>query len=216
MKKKLLAVLLCTVMVTAMSGCEKKETSKKESGKKTSEATEVVKEDTKSVHKSEDTKAADTNSKKDKDDEDDEIVPGTSKTNAYLLPLNTKVFGTVKNDQFAWFSFTTGNQSRDTYKVTFVNENTDSENIQGTLMDEYGEELCWTYGGYCADKDGTPKTISTDELEPNTTYYIKLNSNGGYDCDYSLINYKRRLRYQHCIQDNRKCIRCHQNYSTGR
>lgn len=149
MKKKLLAVLLCAVMVTAMSGCEKKETSKKESGKKTSEATEVVKEDTKSVHKSEDTKAADANNKentKDKKD-DDEIVPGTSKTNAYLLPLNTKVFGTVKNDQFAWFSFTTGNQSRDTYKVTFVNENTDSENIQGTLMDEYGEELCWTYGG---------------------------------------------------------------------
>ncbi len=189
MKKKLLAVLLCAVMVTAMSGCGKKETSKKESGKKTSEATEVVKEDTKSVHKSEDTKAADANNKennKDKKD-DDEIVPGTSKTNAYLLPLNTKVFGTVKNDQFAWFSFTTGNQSRDTYKVTFVNENTDSENIQGVLMDEYGEQICGPYGGLQAQNDGTPATISTDELEPNTTYYIKLNSNGGYDCDYSLI-----------------------------
>ncbi|MDY2607090.1 MAG: OmpA family protein, partial [Lachnospiraceae bacterium] len=126
------------------------------------------------------------------DTEDDEVVPGNSKSNAYLLPLNTKVFGTVKEDEYAWFSFKTGDDPNATYNATFVNESTfidkrvTSQRIDGTLMDEYGTEVGSRSSDY-AYNDGAPVTITAEKLEPNTTYYMQIKPIEDYDFDYSLI-----------------------------
>ncbi len=202
MKKKVLTVLFAVVMVAALTSCQQvseikdkifAEDMKEGEAEEASATKKNIKEDT----ETEDTKTTKDNTKttkntvKNKNDEEqgdeDEIVPGNSKTNAYLLPLNTKVFGSVKADEYSWYSFTTGSETKDEYRITFVNENEKSETVQAVLLDEYGEEYSWTSGGHCAGKDGTPTTISNDELEPDTTYYLKLYSNGGYDCDFSLI-----------------------------
>ena len=189
MKKRLLAAVLCVVMVATMTSCGKKEETKKESVKKETQATEAVKEDTESGHKVEQTEETEAT---EVDTEDDEVVPGNSKSNAYLLPLNTKVFGTVKADEYAWFSFKTGDDPNATYNATFVNESTfidkstRSGMIKGTLMDEYGTKID-SYEDYYAKNYGAPKTITGEKLEPNTTYYMQIKPVNDYDFDYSLI-----------------------------
>ena len=183
MKKRLLAAVLCVVMVATMTSCGKKEETKKENVKKKTQATEAVKEDTESGHKVEQTEATEA---AEMDTEDDEVVPGNSKSNAYLLPLNTKVFGTVKADEYAWFSFKTGDDPNATYNATFVNESTESDLMKGTLMDEYGTEVD-TRKIHYANKEGAPETITGEKLEPNTTYYMQIQPTGGYDYDYSVI-----------------------------
>ena len=182
MKKRLLAAVLCVVMVATMTSCGKKEETKKESVKKETQATEVVKEDTESVYKVEQTEETEAT---EVDTEDDEVVPGNSKSNAYLLPLNTKVFGTVKADEYAWFSFKTGDDPNATYNATFVNDSPESEFIEGTLMDEYGTKV--DSDRHTADNYGAPETITGEKLEPNTTYYIQIQPTNGYDYDYSVI-----------------------------
>ena len=52
-------------------------------------------------------------------------------------------------------------------------------------MDEYGTKID-NLNDHCADNDGTPETITSNELEPNTTYYLQLISTNGYDYDYSV------------------------------
>lgn len=202
MKKKLVTAFFMVVMLTTMTGCQQVAEIKDQifaEGEDSSAAEESIKEETKTedTKTSKDTTKDTTKTTKDtaknktdreeEDEDEDEIVPGNSKTNAYLLPLNTKVFGSVKADEYSWYSFTTGSETKDEYRITFVNENEKSETVQAVLLDEYGEELCWTSGGHCAGKDGNPTTISSDDLETDTTYYLKLYSNGGYDCDFSLI-----------------------------
>ena len=66
---------------------------------------------------------------------------------------------------------TTGETQGAAYKITLVNTTAGSERIFGTLCNEYGEEL----GGVRAESDGTPDTISVEDLEPDTTYYVRLN-----------------------------------------
>ena len=119
------------------------------------------------------------------DTEDDEVVPGNSKSNAYLLPLNTKVFGTVKADEYAWFSFKTGDDTNAIYNATFVDMTVKSDRLEVNLMDEYGTKI--NTSDVYAYNDGAPETIVGERLEPNTTYYAQIRPVNGYDCDYSLI-----------------------------
>ena len=125
-------------------------------------------------------------SETDTEDESDEVIPGSSQTNAYLVPLNTKIFGTVHGGEYAWFAFTTGEETGATYNVTFVNETVKSDRLRGYLLDEYGTQVeARTYEAY---SDGGPETISSSELEPNTTYYVRLESYRDYEnLEYSLI-----------------------------
>lgn len=118
----------------------------------------------------------------------DEIVPGSSQSNAYLVPLNTKVFGTVRGGTFAWFAFTTGDEAGATYNVSFVDETVGSDSIMGHLFDEYGTELEDHAFKYYAESDGVPETINCSDLEPNTTYYVRLEPRQDHqDLEYSLI-----------------------------
>ncbi len=113
----------------------------------------------------------------------DEIIPGSSQKDAVLIPLGTKVFGTVESDTYVWFAFATGKNAKTTYNITFVNASTETNDLQGYLFDEYGTEI----GRKNAGNDGTPATISTDQLTPNTTYYVRLNPWGSETLDYSVV-----------------------------
>ncbi len=199
MKKKLVTAFFIVAMVAMMTSCQKlseikdmvltEDTKEADEQESSTEKKTITDNRKKTEDASKTTKVAGKSqgNKEYAEEDEDEVVPGNSKTNAYLLPLNTKVFGSVKADEYSWYSFTTGSEKKDEYRITFVNENEKSETVQAVLLDEYGEEYSWTSGGHCAGKDGTPTTISNDELEPDTTYYLKLYTNGGYDCDFSLI-----------------------------
>ena len=54
------------------------------------------------------------------------------------------------------------------YNATIVNMTADSSVIYGYLYDEYGEQLNYQ----SIYNDGKPVSLSSEELTPNTTYYI--------------------------------------------
>ena len=113
-------------------------------------------------------------------------IPGSNQSDAVLVPLGTKVFGTVKEDGNVWFAFTTDDTQNATYNITFVNGTADGQQLYGLVFDEYGTEL----GRNLAETNGTPATISLSELEPNMTYYIRLNpynNNKGTTTEYSVV-----------------------------
>lgn len=124
----------------------------------------------------------------DESSDEDEVIPGNSQSNAYLLPLNTKVFGTVKAGQYAWFSFTTGDSEEADYYATYVNMTAHSDCLHGYLFDELGTELAGGSNLYDAYSGGYPVSLTSDTLEPDTTYYVRLESwQKDEDLDYSLI-----------------------------
>ena len=117
---------------------------------------------------------------------EENYVPGSNQSDAVLVPLGTKVFGTVKEDSNVWFAFTTDDTLNATYNITFVNATADGRPLEGRVFDEYGTEL----GRNTADTNGTPATISMIELIPNTTYYIRINPNNnnqGTTSEYSVV-----------------------------
>ena len=119
---------------------------------------------------------------------DGEVIAGTSQYNALLLPLNTKVFGTAEKDSYSWFSFNTGDSSGDEFRITAINNTPGADSIHYSLYDEYGSLI--TSNGFTALEacsDGVPSTMVTNELDSNTTYYLKLITYGADPIDYSLI-----------------------------
>lgn len=117
--------------------------------------------------------------------EGENVVPGSSQTDALLLPLNTKVFGNVEGGSYSWFAFHTGDTAGDEYRITCVNA-TPGPNWGGVeflILDEYGSAI--TSGN--ASTSGSPSTIVTTELAPGTTYYIRMKQTNGDDSEYSLV-----------------------------
>ena len=118
------------------------------------------------------------------ENEEEELVPGSSQKDAVLLPLGTKVFGTVEENGNAWFAFTTGEDPEAVYKITAVNASPNTGILKVYLYDEYGTCL----SNAPAQSDGVPATISAEELECDTTYYVRISPwGGGKEWEYSLI-----------------------------
>ena len=115
---------------------------------------------------------------------DSAITPGTTQLDALPIPLGTRMQGTIDAHTYAWFSFSTGQEAGATYNITLINASPDGNAIMVYLYDSDGEELY--YGR--ATENGVPRTISTDQLSPNTTYYVCLTpAYGGVSMDYSLL-----------------------------
>ena len=168
MKKKI-SVLMCAILVIgSLAGCAKKEEKKPEPTKKEKVTEEVKKEEEEEVKKEE---------------SDGKIIAGTNQSDATPLPLDSKIFAKVKKDSNAWFAFTTGEDENAVYKATIVNMTPEAGNIYGYLFDEYGESLSNTP----VYNDGKPASLTSQELMPNTTYYIQLEPNGNKSVDFSLI-----------------------------
>lgn len=196
MKKKLVSLMFGMLVTAAMlSACEKNETEPKKIVAEMAEEEEAEEEEETETEEEEEEKEEEEEAKQDPDETDadespdeDEVIPGNSQSNAYLLPLNTKVFGTVKAGQYAWFSFTTGDSEEADYYATYVNMTAHSDCLHGYLFDELGTELAGGSNLYDAYSGGYPVSLTSDTLEPDTTYYVRLESmQKDEDLDYSLI-----------------------------
>lgn len=101
---------------------------------------------------------------------------GTNQDEAVLLPIGTKIYGTVPNDiTYSWYAFTTGENTA--YKVIAVNKSLGSSDLSIKIYDEYGNTLT---NGKVTNR-GVASTISVDNLSPNTTYYLSASSTGALD-----------------------------------
>ncbi len=121
------------------------------------------------------------------------IAPGTNMDDAGYLPLNSKLSGTVSSEQGLWFAFKT-NTIAGPYSITTVNMTADAEPVYMGLVNRYGVSV-GDYKNYAtniladrfttATNDGTAITASFDELNPETTYYIRITSDAA-KADYTL------------------------------
>lgn len=116
---------------------------------------------------------------------DGKVTAGTNQSHATMIPMETKVLGTLDKNSYAWFAFTTGENEDTTYKITAVNMTVDTYDLKYNVYNEYGISL--TNGNVYVGDNGTPATAHLTELETNTTYYIRLTSDNQKKIDYSLI-----------------------------
>lgn len=106
----------------------------------------------------------------------EEVKPGTNMDDAALIPLDTKVSGTVAKDENLWFAFNTGAEENAPYQISFINKTPDSPNLVLGLFDQYGDRLKQPEAG----ADGAMRTEEVTDLAANTTYYILLRGNSEY------------------------------------
>lgn len=102
--------------------------------------------------------------------ESGKVFSGDNQDDAIPLPLGTKVYHTVQESRHAWFSFTTGSDAGANYNITAINGSPGGKDLQMVLYDQYGETITTD----SAVTDGVPGTISADNLEPDTVYYVSL------------------------------------------
>jgi outer membrane protein OmpA-like peptidoglycan-associated protein len=120
--------------------------------------------------------------------------PGTSSSAALNVPLGTKVYGRY-NEGYLWFAFTTTEVEDAEYYVTVINCTPGSDSLLGYVCDKYGTWVEPTQRANNNDRnravqaawDGSANSGMFNKLQPNTTYYIRMN--GGTKADYSLAVY---------------------------
>ena len=103
----------------------------------------------------------------------EEIRGGTNQNDAFLLPLDTKLYGTVRDGEIQWFAFNTDSTPQAEYAVTLVNKSVGTWDLYATIYDEYGTKIA---SGY-AEEDGRAGTFKTTQLKENTTYYLAISVN---------------------------------------
>ncbi len=123
-----------------------------------------------------------------------DIRGGTNQNDAFLLPLETKLYGTVQDGELQWFAFTTDSTENATYALTAINKSTGTNDIVPALYDESGNRL----GYWGANESGAANTYWTDQLSPNTTYYLAVCA---YDRRQDTIHYMLRLRNTTALSD---------------
>ena len=137
--------------------------------------------------------AADKNSAEGYLNQDGSIEPGSNMSAAVNVPLNTKVYGKYTGG-YDWLSFTTSDDENADYCLTAVNCTVDSADLVGRLFDKDGTLLnpsSRNYDNYLSEsviiayQDGKASTGWLEGLQPNTRYYVQLESDG--KMDYSLL-----------------------------
>lgn len=118
---------------------------------------------------------------------DDLQIPASiDQYSAQLIPLNTRLEGTVHEDQGQWFAFTTNSVENATYKVTIINRTRGSEPLNLQVYDVYGvAQPNASSTPIQATQTGRAVTSSL-ELPPNTTYYVFIWAKAGDTIDYTL------------------------------
>lgn len=158
--KKLLTLLLTATLIITLTSCSLNPFSKK-----------------KSVEESE---TSESTSESSKNDSGSGMTSGTNQDDAEIIPLNTKINGTLRDGNPSWYAFTTDSDSDVEYVITTVNKST-KRDINIELCDEYGRRIYST----SASVNGKAATIEADRLYPNTTYYVSMYA-GDDICNYTL------------------------------
>ena len=115
----------------------------------------------------------------------DSYYTATNQDEAPAIQVNVKYNGRYESG-WSWVAFTTG--TGDTkYYVTLQNLTAGSEPLTGRVFDEYGNSLqATTYNSYYRDwieagESGTTRYMMFDSLQPETTYYIRIESESKAD-----------------------------------
>ena len=122
---------------------------------------------------------------------------GSNQDDAALLVLNEQYYGEYK-EGYHWVCFTTGPKKGETYTVTLENVTPGSASLYGHLYDEEGALIVPLSINYERNQgntvsfdsivqgspNGRAATGTIDTLEPDTTYYVKLQ--GDDPADYLL------------------------------
>ena len=126
---------------------------------------------------------------------DKELPVSTNQDEAQLLQINTKYTGQYEG-QTSWFAFETGNNSNCSYTVTLENITPQSDDLEAYMVDVYGNNINPTekdndkysyYSEYpfcIAKQDGTANSGMIDTLQPETTYFLRID--GDDDVKYIL------------------------------
>lgn len=177
--KRSLYIIICLLFTAALlAACGVKTRQAESSATAESSAAETVAESMLDEQNETVTSAQDDKTKQE-ETEGEEIKAGTSKDDAPIVPLRIKVSGTVKDGITAWYAFTTNEHS--TYYITSINRTVGSYDLKTTIYDANDNEL---YTGSASSR-GAASTIIADQLDPNTTYYIRVSQNNG--ADFSLF-----------------------------
>ena len=124
--------------------------------------------------------------------ENDEYYTATNQDDATMLKTNVRYAGRY-TDGFQWVAFTTGSLEDLEYAITLEDQTVGSKDLILRLYDEYGRELFPDRRSYeehwqrflLANQSGTAATGWTKALQPDTTYYIRIE--GGSKADYILL-----------------------------
>ena len=141
-------------------------------------------------------KAKETSETDETNTESNVITGGSTLEDAEMLQPNVRYTGSFSGDDL-WISFTTSDQESTEYTITLENLTVGSESLDGYLVDEYGNGLKATelHNGdndrlrtVRANQDGTADSAMFDHLEPNTTYYLRLQGNSKVDYSLRITN----------------------------
>ncbi len=115
----------------------------------------------------------------------EELVPGDSMYTAGSIPLGKKASGTTESEEdYHWYSFTTEAEAGVEYQISCVNATPNTNQVYFGIYDANSEAL---YSGE-ALSDGKPSIILASDLQPDTTYYIRVVSAGSAAAkDYILM-----------------------------
>ena len=115
----------------------------------------------------------------------EDVVPGENMSTAGMMPLETRISGTIPVDS-VWYSFTTGINPDAIYKIMVENTTSkqDSATIDISIIDEFGSKLG---GREFIYNDGSIYTCSFENAEPNTMYYLQMTTRYDDECDYNVI-----------------------------
>ncbi|MCD8016556.1 MAG: OmpA family protein [Oscillospiraceae bacterium] len=204
MKKKMFGLLLAALMLAAfmLSGCGAADSEESvsestditETSAPESEDAEKVTESADETESAVETEAVEETEEPEIPQETEEVLDaetadasteiqfGTNQNDAVLIPLNTKVYGTLTSEYY-WCAFTTGSDIEADYRITFIDKTASSEKLYAVVFDEYGTEI----SSREADPNGLASTFSLDELEPNTTYYVRFKSQRDKECNLVII-----------------------------
>ena len=178
--KKRIFIFLLAVMLLVLSAC----------GTKTQTESEVVSENESSTVSELESNETSSAEEPEEAEPTDEITSGASMEEAQSLQFNMRYHGKYTEGEI-WISFTTGDMEEDPYKVsdgvpykiTLENQTVGSEPLDGYLVDEYGNSVKAAelrngdnYYGLAvrAKEDGTADTAMFNTLQPNTTYFLRL------------------------------------------
>ncbi|MBR4744187.1 MAG: hypothetical protein IK082_08365, partial [Oscillospiraceae bacterium] len=182
MKKSILALILAVLLLTLTAcGAEKK-----------TEAEPSDEPEIDVVSEPETVEKMDEETSEEPEKDPCEIEGGASMEEARELQFNTWYYGKYREGE-VWVSFSTGEKEDVPYRITLENLSAGSEALDGYLIDKDGNGLRSTEHrngdndyrrAVRATQDGTADTAMFNYLEPNTTYYLRLQAKG--KVEYSL------------------------------
>ena len=109
-----------------------------------------------------------------------ELTGGSDRDSAQ----DTKLKGKTAQEETQWFSFTTDETENATYAITSVNQTLETSDLRLSVYDEEENQL--NQYPLDASQGGRAATLRLD-LQPETTYYVKVWADKGDVISYSLI-----------------------------